>query len=52
MKDTGSYSTDAERKQYPEFPYAGETYKEDYLKVTGSKAEKDVKKIKRSMIKE
>jgi hypothetical protein len=52
MKDTGSYSTDSEMKKYPEVPYAGTDYKEDYLKATGSKADKDVKKVKRSMIKE
>jgi hypothetical protein len=52
MKDTGSYSTNAERKEYPAVPYAGSDYKEDYLKATGAKAEKNVKKVKRSMIKE
>lgn len=52
MKDTGSHSSTAEIKKYPEFPYAGETYKKDYIAETGKKASKDVAKVKRSMIKE
>jgi len=52
MKDTGSHASTAEIKKYPEFDYAGETYKKDYLQTVDSKNTKDVKKVKRSMIKE
>lgn len=52
MKDIGDKTKNAEEKKYKEQSYAGETLKTDYLKYTDGKAERDAKKVKRSMIKE